>query len=226
MRDFGANSKPSSTLELRSLEKGTFQANDKKINLEGILFIPPYQITNPVNSDRQEGSYAFKWIRTRRYKNGPLEPQAVIPEGGLKSALADELQDFPVHFNAGEIYFDGTFEYIVQAWDRLESIIADVGWEECALERFAVAEEFVAELHELAVEVGAVDVLARAAVGDEFADVLGEAAAEVEEGLVGVAEAGDEGGIVGGEVDGQVEEEVLSDAGVGVDVPGFIALSG
>ena len=42
------------------------------------------------------------------------------------------------------------------------------------------------------------------AVRDEFADVLSEAAAEVEEGLVGVAEAGDEGGVVRGEVDGEI----------------------
>ena len=53
---------------------------------------------------------------------------------------------------------------------------------------------------------------------------MGEAAAEVEEGLGGVAEAGDEGGVVGGEVDGEVEEEELPDTGVGVDVPGFVAL--
>ena len=53
---------------------------------------------------------------------------------------------------------------------------------------------------------------------------MGEAAAEVEEGLVRVAEAGDEGRVVGGEVDGEVEEEELADAGVGVDVPGFFAL--
>ena len=53
---------------------------------------------------------------------------------------------------------------------------------------------------------------------------MGEAAAEVEEGLVRVAQAGDEGRVVGGEVDGEVEEEELADAGVRVDVPGFFAL--
>ena len=90
-------------------------------------------------------------------------------------------------------------------------VVEDVDGEEGALEPLAVAEELVAELHEFAV-----DVLARGAVRDEFAHVLGEAAADVEEGSGGVAQAGHEGGIVGGEVDGQVEEEVLSDAGVGV----------
>ena len=112
----------------------------------------------------------------------------------------------------------------VEAPQREVVIVEDVRGEKGALERLPVAEEFEAELHELAVEVGAVDVLAGGAVGDEFADILGKAAAEVEEGLGGVAEAGDEGRIVGGEVDGEVEEEVLSDAGVRVDVPGFIAL--
>ena len=114
----------------------------------------------------------------------------------------------------------------VQAPQQEVVVVQDVGGEKGTLEPLAVAEEFVAELHEFAVEVGAVDILARGAVGDEFADILGKAAAEVEEGLGGVAEAGDEGGVVGGEVDGQIEEEVLSDAGVGVDIPGFIALLG
>lgn len=53
-----------------------------------------------------------------------------------------------------------------------------------------------------------------------------KAAAEVEEGLVGVAEAVDEGGVVRGEIDGKVQEKKLADAGVGVDVPGFFALKG
>jgi hypothetical protein len=44
--------------------------------------------------------------------------------------------------------------------------------------------------------------LTEGAIGDEFADVLGEAAAEVEECLILVAEAGDEGWVVGGEVYG------------------------
>ena len=51
-----------------------------------------------------------------------------------------------------------------------------------------------------------------------------EAAAEVEEGLILVAQAGEEGRVVGGEVDGEVEEKELADAGVGEDVPGFFTL--
>ena len=92
----------------------------------------------------------------------------------------------------------------VEATEQEVVVVEDVGREECALERFAVAEEFVAEFHELAVEIGAVDVLAVGTVRDEFADVLSEAAAELEEGLVEVAEAGDEGGVVRGEVDGEI----------------------
>ncbi len=92
----------------------------------------------------------------------------------------------------------------VQPAQRQVPVVEDVGGEEGALERLAVAEEFEAELHELAVQVGAVDVLAAGAVADELADVLREAAAEVEEGVVRVAEARDEGRVVGGQVDGQV----------------------
>lgn len=106
-------------------------------------------------------------------------------------------------------------------------LVQDIGGEEGALEPLPVPEEFEPQLHELAIEVGAVDVLGAGAVVHEFADVLGEAAAEVEEGGGGVgAEAGDEGGVVGGEVDGEVEEEELPDARVGEDVPGFFALDG
>ena len=81
-------------------------------------------------------------------------------------------------------------------------VVENIGREEGALEALAVAEELEAEVHEFAVEVGTVDVLAVGAIGDELADILAEAAAEVEEGVVGVAEAGDEGGVVRGEVDG------------------------
>lgn len=114
----------------------------------------------------------------------------------------------------------------VQAPEREVLVVEDVRGEERALERLAVAEELVAELHELAVQIGAVDVLAPGAVRHELADVLREAAAQVEQGVAVVAQAGDERRVVGGEVDGQVQEEELPDAGVGVDVPGFFALRG
>ena len=70
--------------------------------------------------------------------------------------------------------------FAVEALEQEVAVVEDVGGEEGALEGFAVAEEFVAQFHEFAVEVGAVDVFAAGAVGDEFAHVLGEAAAEVE----------------------------------------------
>ena len=65
----------------------------------------------------------------------------------------------------------------VHAAEQEILFVEDVAGEEGALEGFAIAEELEAEIHELAVEVGAVDVLGGRAVGDEFADVLREAAA-------------------------------------------------
>ena len=143
----------------------------------------------------------------------------------LGHAHADAHAGFKVEVVEEEAEVDDV-HFAVEALEQEIALVEDVGGEEGALEALAVAEELVAELHEFAVEVGAVDVGARGAVGDELADILGEAAAEVEEGLVGVAQAGDEGRIVRGEVDGEVEEEELANAGVGVDVPGFFALLG
>ena len=71
---------------------------------------------------RGDGSYAFKWITLTNSQGDPVGYEAVIPEGDLKSALADELQDFPVHFNPGEIVFESDFNGLVFTWDRLESI--------------------------------------------------------------------------------------------------------
>ena len=115
----------------------------------------------------------------------------------------------------------------VQPFEQQIPLVEDVGGEEGAFQTLAVAEQLEAEVHEFAVEVGAVDVFAPRAVGDEFAHVLREAAAEVEEGVAGVvAQAGNEGRVVGGECDGEVQEEELADAGVGVNVPSFFALDG
>lgn len=55
--------------------------------------------------------------------------------------------------------------------------------DEAAAEGGVVAEEVVAEIYEAFFDVEAVEVLGGGAVGDEFPEVLGEAAAEVEEGL-------------------------------------------
>jgi hypothetical protein len=49
------------------------------------------------------------------------------------------------------------------------------------LQRVPVAKKFVPELYELRVQVTAVDVGGGGAVGDEMADFLAEAAAQVEE---------------------------------------------
>ncbi|KAL8789029.1 MAG: hypothetical protein Q9195_007049 [Heterodermia aff. obscurata] len=56
-------------------------------------------------------------------------------------------------------------------------LVEDVAGEEGALERAPVAEELEAEVHEVAVEVRAVDVLRGGSVRDELAHVLREAAA-------------------------------------------------
>ena len=79
---------------------------------------------NPVDKYKEEGSYAFKWITIRNFRDGSVQSQAVIPEGDLKRALADELQDFPVHFGGGDICFSGPFDVFIHAWDRLEGIVA------------------------------------------------------------------------------------------------------
>ncbi len=77
-----------------------------------------------MKNGREEGSYAFKWITHVDLETDSVEHEAVIPEGDLKRALADELQDFPTHFNSGEISFHGYFAVFIHAWDRLEMIAA------------------------------------------------------------------------------------------------------
>ena len=67
--------------------------------------------------------------------------------------------------------------FAVEASEQEVVVVEDVGGEEGGAEPLPVAEELVPELHELAVEVCAVDFVARRAVRDELADVLGEAAA-------------------------------------------------
>ena len=133
--------------------------------------------------------------------------------GGEVEVVEEEAEVDDVHFG-------------VEAAQGQVAGVEDVGREEGGAQGAAVAEEGVAQLEELAVQVGAVEVLAPGAVGDELAHVLREAAAQVQEGVAGFAEAGDEGRVVGREVDGEVEEEELPDAGVGVDVPGLFALEG
>lgn len=102
--------------------------------------------------------------------------------------------------------------------------IEDVALDKRAAERVAVAEQRVAQLPELAPQVAAVEVLAGRAVGREPPHVLPEAAAEVEELVVGCLESLQDGGVVGREGDGEVEEAELSYAGVWPDLPGTITL--
>ena len=62
------------------------------------------------------------------------------------------------------------------------------------------------------------------AIEDEFADVLTDAAAEVEKALVLFLETGENFGVDGALVYAGFEEEPGADAGVGGDVPGLVAL--
>jgi len=87
-------------------------------------------------------------------------------------------------------------------------------------------------------KVGAVERCGRDAVVGEFAEILAEAGAEVEEGCWGgglggggegggrLFEEGEDARVGGGEGDGEVEEVEGADAGVGVDGPGAVALVG
>ena len=77
-----------------------------------------------MKTGREEGSYAFKWITYVDFEDDSVEHEAVIPDGALKRVLADELQDFPVHFYPGDVYFGRFFATFIHAWDRLESIVA------------------------------------------------------------------------------------------------------
>ena len=126
VRDSGANSKASSILEIRptSLEEAVPRAGENLISIQRVLFEPRYRVISPVKTGREEGSYAFKWITRVDFEDDSVWHEAVIQEGDLKRALADELQDFPVHFDPGEICFDRTFDLFIYAWDRLENIVA------------------------------------------------------------------------------------------------------
>ncbi len=74
------------------------------------------------------------------------------------------------------------------------------------------------------VEIGAVEVGGGHAGGDKGAEVLAEAAAEVEEEVrVGGSEEGEEDWVQGVLGDGEVEEAELPDAGVGRYAPGAVA---
>ena len=126
MRDSGADSEASSILEIRptTLEEHAPPANEDPVNLDRVRFEPRYRVKSPVKTGREQGSYAFKWITNVDFGDDSVGHEVVIPDGDLKCALADELQDFPVHFNPGEVYFGKCFDTFIYAWDRLESIVA------------------------------------------------------------------------------------------------------
>ena len=95
-----------------------------------------------------------------------------------------------------------------------------------------VAEQRVAERDEVAAQLGAAQRGGGRAVVREFAQVLAEAAAEVEEergragGGRGGAEAGEDARVGRVVREGEVEEVVAPDARVGVHGPGLLALRG
>ena len=123
MRDADADSEASSILEIRptTLEEHVPPATE---DLDRVRFVPRYKVISPVKTGREEGSYAFTWITNVDLEEDSVEQEVVIPDGDLKCALADELQDFPVHFNPGEVWFGMFFHTFIYAWDRLESIVA------------------------------------------------------------------------------------------------------
>jgi hypothetical protein len=82
-------------------------------------------------------------------------------------------------------------------------------------EAVLVAEQRVAKVPELGAKVRAVEVLARAAVGDKLSDLGAETAAEVEEGVLVVFEAREDGGVEGGGAEVEADEEEDAYAWVG-----------
>lgn len=126
VKESGANSNASLILEIRptTLEEAVSQDGETQINLERVLFEPKRRVISPVKNSKEEVSYAFKWITHVDLEDDSVEHEAVIPEGDLKRALADELQDSRIHFNSGELIFGRLFDPFIYAWDRLEMIAA------------------------------------------------------------------------------------------------------
>ena len=126
MKDSGANSEASSILEIRptNTEEHVPPTNEDPVNLDRVRFEPRYRVISPVKTGREEGSYAFTWITDVDFGGDSVKHEAVIPDGALKRALADELQDFPGHFNTGEVFSVRFFDTFIHAWARLESIVA------------------------------------------------------------------------------------------------------
>lgn len=102
-------------------------------------------------------------------------------------------------------------------------IVENVSAEEGRFQAVPVLEKVVAELQVLRAQIRPVEVVRRCSSGDESADVLPKAAAEVEEGLRGL-ETRDEG-LEEGVLDyREVEEAQSAYTGIWVDGPGALAL--
>ena len=105
--------------------------------------------------------------------------------------------------------------------------LENVSGKEVRFERVLIAEEIEAQVEEVLLQVAGVEGVGGGAVVDEFADVLGEAAAEVEEaGAVGwgLFEEEEDAGVASLGGDGHFEEAEHADARVGVAGPGFVSL--
>ena len=151
--------------------------------LKTLNIMPPQ---NPPTRDRNPLRIAHQTPHLHAHHQAPrLRLQQLRhPHTNLYTRLEIEMMQKQAHVH--------DIHLAVQTAQGQIPLVEDIGWEKCALQALPVAEEVVAELHELAVEVRAVDVFAARAVGDELPHVLREAAAEIEEGLVGVAQARDE----------------------------------
>ncbi len=80
---------------------------------------------------------------------------------------------------------------------QFRSRVKHVPRQKLGFEAVLVAEQRVAQVPELGAQVRAVEVLARGAVGDKLSDLGAETAAEVEEGVLVVFEAREDGGVEG-----------------------------
>ena len=103
--------------------------------------------------------------------------------------------------------------------------VKDIGAQERGLQPLLVEEQVVAEVDKLGAEVGAPEVLGRGTVGDEFADVLTETAAQVEQGFA-VFDAPEDVGVEGRLTDAEVEEVEPADARIRPDIPRPFSLHG
>lgn len=104
--------------------------------------------------------------------------------------------------------------------------VEDVGVHELRLQRRAVAEQLVAHVNEVRLELRAVECRGRRPVKHQPPQVLGHTAPHIKQRAALVAQLGEDARIRGEVHHGQVEEPELADARVCVDLPGLVALKG